>query len=93
MSRTGSSGEKLRLKNKTGETQTRGYLRTESRDMKGLIAGLALTPPSVFSAAPLDSHSESLSTKQRRVGALSLDVAERPGGYRDDGEFSKGQDC
>lgn len=44
--------------------------------MKELIAGLALTPPSVFSAAPLDSHTESLCTKQRSVGGLSLDVAE-----------------
>lgn len=61
--------------------------------MKELIAGLALTPPSVFSAAPLDSHSESLCTKQRSVGGLSLDVAEWPGGYRDDCEFRKGQDC
>lgn len=63
--------------------------------MTQLIAGLALTPACVFSAVLLDSRSESLCTKQRSGGGLSLDVAERPGGYRDNAgwKFSKPQKC
>lgn len=51
--------------------------------MRQLIAGLDLTPASVFIAAVLDSCSESLYTNQRSWGVLSLEVAEWPGGYRD----------
>ncbi len=50
--------------------------------MRQLIAGLALTPASVFTAVVRDSCSESLYIKQRSRGVLSLAVAEWPAGYR-----------
>ena len=43
--------------------------------MRQLIAGLALTPTSVFTAVVLGSRSESLHTKQRSRGGLSSDVS------------------
>lgn len=62
--------------------------------MRQLIAGLALTPASVFAAVVPDSCSESLYTKQPGSGVSSL-VAEWPGGYRDDTglKFSQPQCC
>lgn len=43
--------------------------------MRQLIAGLALTSASVFSAVVLDSCSESLYTKQHSWRVLSLEVS------------------
>lgn len=58
--------------------------------MRQLIAGLALTPASVFAAVVLDSCSESLYTKQPGSGVLSL-VAEWPGGYTDNSGLKSSQ--